>query len=219
MSENITKHYQELFCIVICKIFIFKSCGRWMKTWPPVACPAPWAEETWLLLPGRGSRVAHSQTFCGYSHERLSASCGGGQGDLSALGCLAAASPGLHLLDNSSSQSSSSPSAFQPLLPLSGSPLPTGTCRVQSPQLSSGFTTSLPPPPPASPAWLSPAPSQAPDVSASRQYSQMAHKEILSWDILTLRLHLWYPLSFYLCRHQSHKTRFSQTKLFLKPRI
>lgn len=55
MSENITKHYQELFCVVICKIFIFKSCGRWMKTWPPVACPAPWAEETWLLLPGRGS--------------------------------------------------------------------------------------------------------------------------------------------------------------------
>lgn len=104
-----------------------------MKAWPPVACPVPWAVETWLLPPGRGSHVAHSQIILWLLPWKAVCLLQRRPGCVDHSWLSWAALPGLHLLNNSSSQSSSSPSAFPPLLPLSRSPLLTGTWKVQSP--------------------------------------------------------------------------------------
>lgn len=60
-------------------------------------------------------------------------------------------------------------------------------------------------------------PSEAPDVLASRLSS--VPKANFFQRLPTLRLQRWYPFSFYLCGCQYHKTVFSQTELYLEPRI
>ena len=65
-------------------------------------------------------------------------------------------------------------------------------CPTPSPSLSQSL-----------PAWWGPVewsvpPAEAPDVLASRQYSQVAPKQIFSWDFQTLRLQMGFPPTLFI---------------------
>lgn len=184
MSGDITKHDQINISVEIGEVFVFKSCGHWREaSWPrwPVLCIQQkrhnyfhWGRLPCCPLPG--CPVVTPRKGCQPPEK-------GGGGDWTIS--IWRSSPGLPCLE--------APPLSLPVPPLHSCPsflsvsfLPTGSWGVQSLcQISRSFTPSLLPSPPVSSSLAGSkgtvrGPSEVPHVLASKQYSKVAHKNIVS---------------------------------------
>lgn len=184
MSGDITKHDQKNISVEIWEVFVFKSCGHRRKAscpWWPALCIRQKRHKYFHLgrlpcCPLPGCPVVTPRKGC-QPPAREVGGTGRSPSDEAHLACPALEAPPLSL----------------PVPPLHSCPsfllvsfLPTGSWGVQSPrQVSHSFTPSLLPSPSVSSSLAGSQGtvrglSEVPHALASRQYSKVAHKNIVS---------------------------------------